>query len=236
MNLISEYEQRTMWKKEPISGHFQTAPDLERKVTPGGHYLPFMGSTVVFKADEYGCEIVNRIQDSLFALLSDTCILADPLPRSTTHMTLHDLLSPEQFSGSPEEYDQKVEDSLSRAVETAEKICHEFPGAEIHFTADRIVNMVSKSLVLLLRPGSEEDFRLLQECHRRFDYIVKLPYQITPHITLAYFRPGFLDGDRLGSAVDAVQIRQESAAAFAFPLVDLSVQRFLDMQTYLDCS
>ena len=51
--------------------------------------------------------------------------------------------------------------------------------------ADRIVNMVSKSLVLMLRPGTEEDFELLLEMYRRFDSVAALPYPLTPHITLA---------------------------------------------------
>ena len=74
--------------------------------------------------------------------------------------------------------------------------------------------------------------------------IQKIPTPITPinidkesrHITLAYFRPGFLDGDRLGAVVEAVQIQVERAPEFEFCIEKLVVQRFLDMRTYLDYS
>ena len=100
--------------------------------------------------------------------------------------------------------------------------------------SDRIVNMVSKSLVLLLRPKTEEDFELLTELYRRFDGIQSLPYPLTPHITLAYFRPGMIDGERLNEAVNYAQINPENAPVFEFFAEGLTVQSFLDMQTYMD--
>ena len=70
--------------------------------------------------------------------------------------------------------------------------------------------------------------------YRRFDVIHRLPDPLTPHITLAYFKPGMLDGDRLGEAVDFAQINPDKAPVFEFFPESLTVQRFLDMQTYRD--
>ena len=101
--------------------------------------------------------------------------------------------------------------------------------------ADRIVSMVSKSLVLLLRPQREEDYELLLELYHRFDPVQKLPYPLTPHITLAYFRPGtIIDGDLLREAVDAAQIDPDNAPVFEFSPKAITVQHFHDMKTYMD--
>ncbi len=99
---------------------------------------------------------------------------------------------------------------------------------------DRIANMVSKSLVLLLRPQTEQDYELLLEMYHRFDSIRNLPYVLTPHITLYYYKPGMLDGDRLGAAVDYAQISPEEKMGFDFFPEGLTAQSFLDMQTYMD--
>lgn len=68
----------------------------------------------------------------------------------------------------------------------------------------------------------------------RFDEIVSLPYPFTPHITLAYFRPGLLDGNRLGEAVNAAQIDPDQALMFEFYPEGLTAQVFRDMQRYAD--
>ena len=94
--------------------------------------------------------------------------------------------------------------------------------------------MMSKSLVLMLKPETERDYALLLELYGRFDGIRHLPYPLTPHITLAYFRPGLLDGDRLGEAVDRIQIRPETAPVFTFYPEALTAQAFPDMRTYTD--
>lgn len=67
----------------------------------------------------------------------------------------------------------------------------------------------------------------------RFDGIVRLPYGLTRHITLAYYRPGMIDGDRLGAAVERVQIQKEDAPLFVFRMEALAAQTFRDMQTYI---
>ncbi len=234
MSLLSEYEQRTAWKFQPIKGRFQTHGGLARKVNSDGSFGPFYGSTVVFLADRQCAQAVQKIQWALHESVGN--MLASPLPVSSCHMTLHDLVSPEMcVSGScdGESYRREVAESLSEAVHSVNAIRSEYAGKKIVMEADRIINMVSKSLVLLLRPHSEPDYELLLELYRRFDGIVNLPYSLTPHITLAYFRPGTIDGDRLGEAVDRLQIPTDDAPSFVFRTEDLTAQTFRDMQTYI---
>ena len=91
-------------------------------------------------------------------------MLADILPASTIHMTLHDLVSLEMcISQSEEAYRRETADSIKKAACIAEDIRKEHTGKKITMVSDRIVNMVSKSLVLMLKPQTEQDYELLQE-------------------------------------------------------------------------
>ena len=235
MSLLSDYEQRTAWKYEPIHGSFPTHEGLVRKVNPDGSYAPFSGSTVVFRPGKMCFQIIRLMQRVLYQQLDTSGLLAFPLPDAAIHMTLHDLVSPEMSSAdSEEEYYHEVAQSIKRAAVIVGEIRKDYAGKKITMVSDRIVNMVSKSLVLMLRPHTEEDYQLLMELYRRFDDIQSLPYPLTPHITLAYFRPGMIKGDTLGEAVDFAQIVPEKAPVFEFLPEGLTAQSFLDMQTYLD--
>ena len=226
MSLLSEYEQRTSWKYEPISGSFHTHERLAKKVNPEGSYAPFAGSTVVFRTDIYCQQIIALMQKVLFHNLNGSDMMASVLPAYTAHMTLHDLFSPDINGNIP--------DSLKRASSIVQKIQREYSGRKLTMKADRIVNMVSKALVLMLKPQTEEDYQFLLELHHRFDSIQRLPYPLTPHITIGYFKPGMLDGNLLGKAVDSAQIRPENAPVFEFYPESLTAQYFADMQHYTD--
>lgn len=235
MPLLLDYEQRTAWKYEPIHGTFHTHEGLRRKVAPDGGYLPFPGSTVVFRPGERLLETVRQTQARLSRQLDGSGMLAEPLPAAAIHMTLHDLVSPEtRAADGADACEAEIAESLRKAAAIAEGIRREFQGRKFVMVPDRIVNMVSKSLALMLKPRTEQDYRLLTELYDRFDGMQKLPYPLTPHITLAYFRPGLLDGDALGAAVDAVQADPGNAPGFAFSPEGIAVQRFWDMQTYMD--
>ena len=237
MSLLSEYEQRTAWKYEPMHGSFHTADGLSAKVNPDGSYAPFLGSTVVFRPGIECMQILHMMKRVLYHKLGDTGMLSAFLPASTVHMTLHDLVCPELCRSDwarQEKYSLEVADSLEQAVKIVEKIRKEYAGQKITLVADRIVNMVSKSLVLLLRPQTEEDYQLLLDLYRRFDCVQNLPYPLTPHITLAYFTPGMLDGDKLQKAVEYAQINPDNAPVFEFDAEGIVVQKFLDMQSYID--
>lgn len=237
MSLLADYEARTAWKYEPIRGSFCTNEGLSRKVDRDGNYVPFPGSTVVFRPQLYCVQVIQLMQRILARKLAGTDMLASPLSASTIHMTLHDLISPEMCASDPADearYGMEVADSLDKAADIAAEIQKRDGGRKITMEADRIVNMVSKSLVLMLRPKTEQDYELLCELYQRFEGVRSLPYPLTPHITLAYFRPGMLDGEKLGEAVDFAQINPENAPVFEFSLQSLTVQSFLDMQSYMD--
>ncbi len=234
MSFLSDYDQRTAWKYQGVQGTFPTHEGLKLKVNPDGTFPPFPGSTVVFRPDRTCLQVVLQMQRVLYHHLDGSGMLAAPLPASTMHMTLHDLISPETASGSAEEYEQEVENSLRDAAEIVEDIRKQYAGKTMAMTADRIVNMVSKSLVLLLRPRTEQDGELLEALYHRFDCIRPLSYPLTPHITLAYYQPGLLDGDLLAEGIDLAGTRPGESPVFTFYPEALTVQRFHDMQHYRD--
>lgn len=232
MLFMEEYEQRTAWKNESICGHFSTHSDLTHKITPDGNYCGFPGSTVVFRLNRDTFRMVQMMQASLYRQLDETGMLAKPLPASTLHMTLHDLVSPEQNASGNEgekRYAQEVENSLRQAEIIVRGIQERYAGQEITLIPDRIVNMVSKSLVLLMKPASEQDHSLLMEMYRQFDGIKTLPYPLTPHITLAYFRPGMIDGDRLGVVINRLQPQPGASPVCHLYPESLTAQCFSDM-------
>ena len=235
MSLLEDYDRRTSWKYGLLRGFFQTSDSLTEKVAPDGGFVPFPGSTVVFRPGKTCFCMIRMFQDFLYYRLGPSGMLARRLPDDTVHMTLHDLISPEAgVYAAAEEADAKIAESIRQAAGIAENAAMDFAGETIAMVPDRIVSMVSKSLVLLLRPQTERDFETLMEMYRRFDCIRRLPYPLTPHITLAYFRPGTLDGDRLQEATAPIQPDPGNAPPFIFYPEGLTAQYFSDMGTYAD--
>lgn len=243
MSLLLEYEERTAWKYIPITRRFSTHPALAYKVDETGLFLPFLGSTVVFKLDKRVCLYFRYARDVLHQKLGD--MLATPVPETSFHMTLHDLVSPEQndairvFADEActeytTQYMLEVTDSLEQAVKTVKEIRSQYPGRHIQMLADRVVNMVAKSIVLMLKPATEVDYANLLDLYRRFDNIKKLPYPLTPHVTLAYYRPGEIDGEQLDEAIGAIQVDGSDPMMLELSMEGLFAQRFVDMGHYED--
>lgn len=243
MSLLSEYEGRTAWKYNPITGRFPTHPALTNKVDDEGRFRPFHGSTVVFKLDRWACRYLQYVSGRLQERLCG--MLAQPIPEASFHMTLHDLISPEQTDTAQifvddtrtaytSQYLCEVTRSLKQAAKAVEEIRSQYPGRHIQMIEDRVVNMVSKSIVLMLRPTTEEDFAFLLDLYHRFDAVKTLSYPLTPHVTLACFKPGEIDGEQLAEAVKEVQVDENNRTRFELSVEGLVAQRFADMGHYED--
>ena len=231
MSLLEDYEARTQWKYVRPGGRFETHPELGNKVDAGGAFLPFPGSTVVFRLERQTEMYLTMVQAFLHSHLKG--MLAQPLPETAFHMTLHDLVNPETpLQGVS--LSEGIRTSAAAASEQVEAIWREHGRKTIGMVPDRVVNMMSKSLVLMLKPASEADYILLLQLYRQFDSIVSLPYPLTPHITLAYFRPGEIDGDLLASALDSLQVDASNPMPVSLPVAGLTAQCFEDMQRYVD--
>ena len=89
--------------------------------------------------------------------------------------------------------------------------------------------MVDTSIVLGLAPVDRESWQRLDEMYMALEEVVPLGYAMTPHITMAYFRPGTYQQEqvrKLAAAFQKVELR------IALSMDDLVLQHFSDMNHY----
>ena len=211
----------------PHDGPLTTKPLLVEKVAPDGGLLPFFGNTMIFDLPVETQLEIARMQ----LLLHHRCgwMLAQPLAPETLHMTLHDLLNGVDAAALAE--------PVRRTGEAAKAILHRQRAAQqppIRLTSTLAFNMTNGSVALGFAPDAEADCTALMALHRDYQSVVALDYLLTPHVTLAYFRPG-------SYAPEAVTALAEALAAInALPRVHIAVDAgclhyytFEDMNTYI---
>lgn len=179
----------------------ETAAGLRSKVNPDGKLLPFPGNTVVFLLDGQARLALRSIQDSLY----EKCgfLLADRLVPDTFHMTLHDLAN-EVLLPQREQMAAGARTILDE-IRAAQMPC-------IPMKATWTFNMVNTSIVLGLQPKTDSAWQQLDDLYCRFQQVRHLSYALTPHITLAYFRPGCYgsaESTRLRDALGSVDLETE---------------------------
>lgn len=219
INTLDDY----VWRSMPQSGGFETNPNLRKKVDEQGKLLPFGGNTVVFLLDPETCRAISKLQAELYEKAG--WMLAEPLTEDTFHMTLHDL-----ENGPPEDTDLPRRMGLARekAAPMVESFREEAP---IRMRATWMFNMVSTSIVLGLRPVDGEGWERLSRMYGELEQVRRLGYALTPHITLAYYRPGTWDA----SAAEALRstLRPVELEVTLDP-ARLVLQKFSDMNHYFE--
>lgn len=215
INPLYDYIERSL----PEYGGFCTNPNLSQKVNENGGLLPFYGNTAVFTLDSGTVDLLTGLQRELYDAAG--WMLAEPLRPETFHMTLHDLVN----GKSPDQEMMAV--ARSRAEHILRWWDEEKP---IRMRTTWMFNMVSTSIVLGLVPEDADSYYRLDAMYGALEAVVPLGYALTPHITLAYFRPGSYtqqETDCLRRALCSVdhvlELRREN----------LVVQDFRDMNTYL---
>lgn len=217
LNTLDDYICRSI----PAGMEFSTNPNLRKKVDPEGKLLPYMGNTVVFLLDHDTKQKLFGLQEELYRAAGE--LLAEPLQESTFHMTLHDLAN-----GQPDQWCLREWMAQTRAG--AEEILGGIRGgAPLRMRATWMFNMVNTSIVLGLAPADGESWRRLDEMYTDLERVVPLGYALTPHITLAYYRPGTYSREQtaqLAAALRPVELEVE------LRMEDLVLQEFADMNHY----
>jgi hypothetical protein len=193
INILSDYYPHS------IPEVLTTAGGLGDKVDSNGKLLPFAGNTVVFLLDNATKAALQKVQSELHRQCGD--MLAEPLVPSTFHMTLHDLANGPVLS--------QREEMAKQAMTALDEIrAAQLP--PIPMKATWTFNMVSTSIVLGLEPDGDAAWEQLDRLYQRFQQVRPLSYALTPHITMAYFRPGvYGDTARLRQAVGPVELSVE---------------------------
>ena len=192
MNYLKDYIFRSLPEQAP----FLTRPSLRQKVGENGEFLPFRGNTVVFPLDSETKAHLAELQERLHT--SD--MLASPLDPSTFHMTLHDL---ENTGGGEENLEERMEEAARKARPLLKPVT-------LSMEATAAFNMVNTSIVLGLAPADRETEETLDGLYQALETVVPLGYDLTPHITLAYFRPGSYGQeslDRLRALLGPVELK-----------------------------
>ena len=193
-----------------------TAGGLRDKVDDAGRLLPFPGNTVVFLLDEGTKAALHRVQTRLHERCGH--MLAQPLELSTFHMTLHDLANGALL---PRQAEMAAGARLALDEIRSQKL------PPIPMRATWTFNMVSTSIVLGLEPRNQAAWEQLDGLYERFQQIRHLDYALTPHITMAYFRPGvYPDTTALAQAVGPVELEVE------LDIKQLVLQNFDHMNAY----
>lgn len=217
LNLLNDYVSDSL-----PAGAFTTNPNLKHKVDDAGGFLPFCGSTTVFLLDEDVIWRLQQLQDRLYEVAPN--MLAQRICSDTFHMTLHDLVNGP--AGTP-----GLEQRMS-SVEIKAKACiaQWKEEAPLRMRGTWMFNMVNTSIVLGLEPSDPDSYERLDKMYSKMEAIVPLGYLLTPHITLAYFRPGTY------SPESVAQLREALGAEQLDVILDIDhlvLQNFTDMNHYV---
>jgi len=215
--VLEEYIFRSL----PECGAFVTNPNLSKKANNKGAFLPFYGNTVVFDLDEATKKALLSLQEELYK--NAGWMLSQRIDPATFHMTLHDLVN------APELTDD-LKCRMQEAEVKAKSIMETWKGqTPLRMKATWLFNMVNTSIVLGLAPADEESWHQLDEMYTTLESVVHLGYALTPHITMAYFKPGNYtqyDLNYLSQALRPVNLNVELS------LENLFYQEFSDMNHY----
>ena len=217
LNILEDY----IWRSLPEWEDFTTNSNLTKKVAPSGGFLPFYGNTVVFDLSRETKEALQRLQEELYHAAG--WMLAQKLKPATFHMTLHDLVNAPELS-------EELERRMALAQAKAKPILEQWKALPpLHMKTTWLFNMVNTSIVLGLAPADGESWGRLDEMYTALESVVPLGYALTPHITMAYFKPGAYpqhELDCLKQALRPVELDVE------LKLEDLFYQEFVDMNSY----
>ena len=177
---------------------------------------------MVFLLSEEEKDALSVLQDSLYAAAGH--LLAQRLSPDTFHMTLHDLANGAP-GGKTRAWMQATEPIAKRILEDIK--AEDLP--PIAMGGTWMFNMVNTSIVLGLAPEDSEGEVRLQRMYEALHAAVPLSYALTPHITLAYFKPGTYCGESL----EALRSTLHSAPIpITLDMEKLVLQHFSDMNHY----
>ena len=167
----------------PHEGGLVTRESLTAKVGHDGGLRPFYGNTVIYGLDN-GAKLALARRQVLLHHHAGWC-LAAPLAPDAFHITLHDLTS----SADRVAAEDAVARTEPQAVALLDALRREgIP--PIRMVSTHVFSMVATSVVMGFAPETEADCAALMGLYERFHTVVPLDWGLTPHVTLAYYRPG----------------------------------------------
>ena len=217
INILEDYISQSL----PEWGDFSTNPNLIKKVSPSGEFLPFYGNTVVFDLSDETKKTLQYLQKELYR--NAGWMLSQKLDPSTFHMTLHDMVNGSELT-------EELKARMEAAEVEAKAILMQWKNLPpLRMKTTWLFNMVNTSIVLGLTPADEETWCRLDKMYTALESVVRLGYALTPHITMAYFKPGTwsqYDLNCLRQALHPVEVEVDQR------MENLVYQEFMDMNHY----
>lgn len=158
-----------------------TEAGVKMKCNDDGSFRPFYGDTVVFRLPEPELNFFGSVQGTLYDLAGD--ILAEKIPVNSLHITLHDLSSSminQEIESAFKSHQEKLSGNMTN-LKNKGNFCLLIKG---------MMSMVSSSVVMIFEPIYEDDHNRIQDMYDYIECIHPLPYPLTLHCTLAYYKPG----------------------------------------------
>lgn len=199
---------------------FQTNPNLRQKVQ-GKTLLPFFGNTTVFLLEDDTRQQLSALQEELYQKAG--WMLADKLKEETFHMTLHDLVNGPELTADLQRQMQEAEQKAKALLAGWRD------QSPLQMEATWMFNMVNTSIVLGLAPVDDDSRKRLDAMYTALHEVVPLNHGLTPHITMAYYRPDTYtayDLKCLKKALRPVKLN------ITLQMKDLVFQNFTDMNSY----
>jgi len=198
------------------------------KVEDNRSFSRFIGDTIVFNlSDEQKSLIFAHYIKPLYEV-APQCF-AEMLQEHTLHMTLHDL-----NATNTNDYE-----TLKKMFDTEISIAHlidrlKTENQTIDMVTTCAFNMVNTSIVLGLKPKTEEDYKKLMRLYCHIEGIHELPYPFTPHITLAYFNRQSFDGKLLQEVERVINSLNGETVEISLSTERLFYQKFVSMNDYFN--
>lgn len=204
---------------------FSTAVSLREKVMPDGSFAPFYGDTLIYMLEGSCQRKVSQLRDQMYQAAGDRDLFAKPLHPNCFHVTLHDLVSGprlELLSGQMAENQKYWECQIGQIWDIG------------NFTMRPagLVNMVSKSVVLLLIPETEGDYARMRQAYEIADETVRQSYPYTAHITLAYYKNGVYSWEQWKRLLEFMKAVDVSNMRISMKAENLHYMTFEDMNHY----
>lgn len=201
---------------------FITRDSLGQKVDGEGYLKAFGGETSVFMLPDAVKDKLMEVQAELYAAAGEM-LSVQRLSRDSLHMTLHDLWNEGDMRDHP--MPPYSPDEVCRVLEG---IRRDYPN-NIMMRAIVPLSMVNTSVVMGLIPAGAMDRWALADMDSRMNALMPRLYGLTPHITLAYYRPGEYEYETWRKLKEVFRVQ-----GFSFPIKteQLFYQRFYDMERY----
>lgn len=244
LETLKQFEERIskfIYNSIPEEGDFYTSEGLKKKVIGAeeaavseylsqehvGKLKEYGGNTIIFPLEQGIAEHCEWMKKYLL----DKCggFFAEKLDSKTFHVTLHDLVN------GPDMESMKVQmdEVRKKALECLEYIQKMEMDSRIYMETTCVFNMASTSIVLGLKPVDENSCNKLMMLYEMFQKVISLNYPLTPHITLAYFKPDQYRAVELNSLRNVIgQLNNWQKQKVVLDIKKLCYMEFSDMNHY----